>query len=88
MLTEVTRRESHEKTDKRTRQMMILGAWEGDMTAREIAGKLGFADMNAVRPRITELVQDGYLTEAGVVYDPITGRRVTCWRLSKRGEAL
>jgi predicted ArsR family transcriptional regulator len=79
-ITEITRRESHEKVDKQTRYDQILAAMRGEMTAREVANALGYLDMNAVRPRITELCKEGYLVEAGIRIDPVTGRRVTCWR--------
>lgn len=34
------------------------------------------ADMNAVRPRITELVQEGWLKEVGTKIDKVTGKSV------------
>lgn len=86
-ITEQARRESHEKVDKRKRQQMILNAWTGSMTAREILERLivmeklpHTADMNAVRPRITELAHMGVLKECGRKYDEFTERLVTCWR--------
>ena len=79
-ITEITRRESHELVDKQTRKQEILSVWVGEMTAREVANALGYLDMNAVRPRITELCKEGYLVEVGIKIDPVTGRRVTCWR--------
>ena len=45
-------------------------------TDRDCMLALGFSDMNAVRPRITELVQAGLLREAGNVQDPITNKTV------------
>jgi DNA-binding Lrp family transcriptional regulator len=45
-------------------------------TDREISRLLGYADMNAVRPRITELIEEGILIEAGKVKDPLTNRTV------------
>ena len=79
-ISKETRAESLFKTDGRTRQAEILGAWEGSMTAREIGRKLHYQDLNAVKPRITELVKAGKLVEAGKKYDVITDRNVTCWR--------
>jgi len=46
------------------------------MTDREVAEALLFDDMNAVRPRITELVQAGSLVEVGSKQDTETGRTV------------
>ena len=79
-ITEITRRESHELVDKQTRKDEIIAVWVGEMTAREVANALGYLDMNAVRPRITELCKEGYLVEVGIKIDPVTGRRVTCWQ--------
>ena len=81
MHTEETRFESFLKTDRNKRQQEILAAWpNGPATASEIALKLGYVDLNAVKPRITELVRKGKLTEAGKKYDILTDRNVTCWR--------
>lgn len=79
--TKETRFESFLKTDRQTRQQQILDAWpDGPATAREIGRKLGYFDLNAVKPRITELVQKGKLVESGQKYDQATDRNVTCWR--------
>ncbi|HWS31019.1 MAG TPA: DNA gyrase [Clostridia bacterium] len=67
------------KTDKRSRQQMILGVLNRPMTAREIAHQLGYYDLNAVKPRITELVQAGTLFEAGSKHDIYTDRNVTIY---------
>jgi hypothetical protein len=34
------------------------------------------ADMNSVRPRITELIREGKLMECGEIVDPATGENV------------
>jgi predicted HTH transcriptional regulator len=39
------------------------------LTDRQIMERLGFADMNAVRPRISELVKSGMLREVGGVQE-------------------
>lgn len=78
-ITQQTRRESFRSTDRLTRHAAILAAWSGAMTAREIGNRLGFKDLNAVKPRIDELVKLGALQEAGKKYDPLTQRNVTCW---------
>tara|TARA_R110000868_G_scaffold93805_2_gene259379 strand:+ start:3124 stop:3426 length:303 start_codon:yes stop_codon:yes gene_type:complete len=60
------------------RETEILGALQrlGSATDRAIRDALGFPDMNAVRPRITELIVSGVLTERGSTLDPITNRTV------------
>lgn len=80
--TQETRQESYIKTksERALRYEVILNAWEGSMTAREIMIKLGFKDMNSVRPRITELAKRGLLVEYGKAYDPYTDRYVTRWQ--------
>lgn len=78
MITQETRRESNRAVDRLTRCKRILEAYAtyGPMTARECARKLGFTDLNAVKPRITELCQKGYLRACGKAYDELTQRRV------------
>ena len=51
---------------------------------REIKTKLGFEDMNSVRPRITELVKLGVLMECGSMEDPVTGMTVRLVRLTQK----
>lgn len=56
-----------------TRQKSILEALEEKpMTARELAHKLGFTDLNAVKPRITELLRKDKIRVCGVQKDPVT----------------
>lgn len=71
------------------RQRVILGAFErrGAMTDRECAGVLGFAEMNAVRPRITELVNDGVLEEVESVLCPVTKKTVRRCRIASERDA-
>lgn len=81
MITAETRRESNRKTDKITRQLVILEALGNDeMTAREIAYKLHFTDLNAVKPRLTELVKLGKIKTSGKKYDTVTDRNVAVYR--------
>ncbi len=47
-------------------------------TDRQIMNGLGFADMNAVRPRVTELLAIGLLRECGWTICSVTGKRVRC----------
>lgn len=60
------------------RQRAILGALEdiGSGSDREICNHLKLPDMNAVRPRITEMIDAGLLEEVGNTADPITNRTV------------
>lgn len=60
------------------RQAAILAVYAGGawLTDREVAERLGCTDMNAVRPRISELVDDKVLAEVGTAKDHATGRPV------------
>ena len=69
------------KADRHKRKNMImkvLGRFE--MTAREIAYVMGFSDLNAVKPRLTELVHEGMVEVVGKRIDVITGRKVSVYR--------
>lgn len=46
------------------------------MTDREVKDTMGLEDMNAVRPRITELIKSGYVEEVGNIKCPLTGKKV------------
>jgi hypothetical protein len=61
------------------RTAAILGwlAMHGPATDRDIAAGLGFADLNAVRPRITEGIQSGLFVELLLhARCPVTGKLV------------
>lgn len=81
MITEETRNESFLKTDRATRRSVILAALgDEELTARELLSRIGFNDMNFVRPRLTELMQSGKVEAAGKKWDNITERNVTVFR--------
>ncbi len=78
-ITMETRRESYNLLDKAKRQEEVMGAFRhyGDMTARQCGKRLGYQDLNGVKPRITELCQSGKLLKAkDKVFDSETGRSV------------
>lgn len=84
VLSTITRRESHAKVDKFTRKAKILVALQaGPMTARCVMQVLGYSDLNSVRPRLTELVHEGLVVEAGTVWDPISERNVVLYALKE-----
>jgi hypothetical protein len=60
------------------RELEIINAIQkyGSSTDRQIKDILGFTDMNAVRPRISELIIKGKLEERGSQHDPVTKRNV------------
>ena len=84
VLSTITRRESHVKVDKFTRKAKILVALQaGPMTARCVMQVLGYSDLNSVRPRLTELVHEGLVVEAGTVWDPISERNLVLYALKE-----
>lgn len=73
------------------RELLILdllreGRNRAGLTDREVMLALGFSDMNAVRPRLTELVAEGLVNEIGSKDDPVTGKcvRIVALRLDPR----
>lgn len=68
------------QTHLSAREQMIVARMQqdvfGEWTDRQMMNALGFTDMNAVRPRITSLVQKGILKEVGSVRDMVTGKTV------------
>lgn len=56
---------------KLNRRVMVYNVYnyEIPLSDREVMIILGFNDMNSVRPRITELIQEGVLEECGTVKD-------------------
>lgn len=55
-------------------------------TDRQVAEALGFVDLNAVRPRITELIEAGLAVEVGAVSCPVTGKTVRITRALSTAE--
>ena len=72
--------ESWKKFDNAKRCRMILDAMDRPMTAREIAYKLNFSDLNAVKPRLTEMKERGTVEVIGKAYDQLTGVHVSVYR--------
>lgn len=60
-------------------------------TDRQVMQALGFTDMNACRPRVSELIEQFWVIETGTVQCEVTGRKVrVCKALSEaeRGDLL
>lgn len=65
------------KLSRRAEQILAWIAERGPRTDREVAYGMGFGEnLNAVRPRITELIDSHKLMEVGDVKCPVTGKRV------------
>ncbi len=88
--TEETRLEglTHARLRLTPRAMLILGALrEGPMTAAEIADKLGFSDLNAVKPRLHELKAMGIVRVVGKRPNKRSGINNAVYELVERGKA-
>lgn len=79
-ITTETRREAFlmKPTPRQTDILTILG--DRAMTAREIAAAMCFSDLNAVKPRLTELKQNGAVEAVGKAFDMVTGRNVAVYK--------
>ncbi|MFA5265067.1 MAG: hypothetical protein WC378_14680 [Opitutaceae bacterium] len=60
--------------------LMALRSFQSPPTDRMIAEKLGYADLNAVRPRITELIELGLVVEMRSTTCQVTGKTVRTTR--------
>lgn len=63
-----------------SRQREILSILERPMSAREVMIALNYHDMNQIRPRMTELMEQGLIETIGKATDPMTGRKVAIFR--------
>jgi hypothetical protein len=75
--------DAYRALDVGTRRAFVLQSYadHGPLTDRAVCASLGYDDMNAVRPRISELVKQGSLVECGTVRDDLTRRMVRTCRL-------
>lgn len=64
---EECRREAFERVEPKSIRMKItkLLTEDGAMTSSEIMEKMGYANPNTIRPRLTELKQDGVIQAVG-----------------------
>ena len=80
-VTKETRLESYIQRPVAKRQRQILDTLGDDaLIARQIADRLGYNDLNAVKPRLTELKQLGLVVSDHTAYDTVTKRNVAIWR--------
>lgn len=57
-------------------------------TDRELARLAGAGDPNAIRPRRTELLDKGVITEGGKRRCEVTGKLAKTWRITTRRDQL
>ena len=81
-ITKETRQEAYvvRPATRAVEILKVLG--DREMTAREIAYELGFTDLNAVKPRLTELKDIGVISPVRKQLDLTTKRNVAVWRRS------
>ena len=75
--------ESWKKFDNAKRCRMILSQLDKPRTAREIAYRPGFSDLNAVKPRLSEMKARGTVEVIRKEKDSITKRNVSVYRRAK-----
>lgn len=69
--------EGMEQMSRRARECYaVLMQSYHPMTDRQVLEALGYGDMNAVRPRISELVDQEWVHEVGSTVDHVTGKTV------------
>ena len=71
------------KIDTRTQAVLNVITLHEGLTARQIARKLGFDDLNAVRPRLTELKESYMVTEGEKVKCDESGKSVSTFYLKR-----
>ena len=71
-------REEFPKLSKRASDIyfFLLNNMEIGFTDRDIKNYMKFEDMNMVRPRVTELIQQGLLEEVDKITCKVTGKTV------------
>lgn len=72
------------------RENEILGVFvrnnNNPLTDRQIRAALDYADMNAVRPRVSELIKDDIMIECGNVICPYSKKQVRLVKIRERKE--
>ncbi len=58
------------------------------LTDRQIMEALSLPDRNCVAPRVTEMVGEGILEEAGSAVDHVTGKTVRLVRIKRKADNL
>lgn len=76
-----------QQTRKEPRQALIISALRtGPMTAAEVADKLGFGDLNAVRPRLNELEKMDIVRVIDKRINPHSGINNAVYELKREAE--
>ena len=90
-ITQQTRRDGYNRalSTITPRQALIISALRtGPMTAAEVADKLGFGDLNAVRPRLNELEKMEIVHVIDKRINPHSGINNAVYKLKMEGQDL
>lgn len=79
-ITEENRRDAYESRPSRRQNIILFILGDREMTARQIANEMGFTDLNAVKPRLTELRDAEKIEAVAKTVDPVTGRKVAVYK--------
>ena len=71
--------ESRSELSARAGQVLDALYFHGPKTARELKSLMGFDDMNAVRPRLTDLKDDLWVRECATTIDHKTKKTVAVY---------
>lgn len=80
-ITKETRLEAYITRPVTRASAIIKFMGERELTAREIAYGMGYTDLNAVKPRLTELKAQGKVEVIGKQKDITTGKSVAIWKV-------
>lgn len=81
-ITKETRQESYIQRPVTRSKAILEYMGDRELTARQIACGMGFNDLNAVKPRLTELKGEGKVEVIGKAYDSVSKRNVAVWKAS------
>ena len=76
------------RESKRCAEILAAVDQMDDATDRQIKIFLGYQEMNAVRPRITELIKAGRLYESGSMKCRYTGKTVRVVRIARETKQM
>lgn len=80
-ITKETRREAYITRPVTRASEIVRFMGDKELTAREIAYGMGYTDLNAVKPRLTELKAQGKVEVVGKQKDITTGKSVAVWKV-------
>lgn len=79
-ITNQTRFESYLTRPTARQRQILYTLGNREMTARQLCYEMGFSDLNAVKPRLTEMKAQGRVQAVGKTKDEVTGKTVAVWR--------